>query len=71
MTPVIAEVALARLSRMHFARVMVQAPSASVAAHLRRCCSAMVAAGLEEGLLRRPGRAARGALEGAGGPAPR
>ncbi len=50
-TPVIADVELARLSRVHFARILAQAPTASVAAHLRRCCSAMVAAGLEEGLL--------------------
>jgi hypothetical protein len=50
-TPVIAHVELGRLSRVHFAQVLAQAGSASVAAHLRRCCSAMVAAGLEEGLL--------------------
>jgi hypothetical protein len=49
--PVIAHVELGRLSRVHFAQVLAQAGSASVAAHLRRCCSAMVAAGLEEGLL--------------------
>ncbi len=50
-TPVITDVELARLSRVHFARILAQATTASVAAHLRRCCSAMVAAGLEEGLL--------------------
>ncbi|HWH36091.1 MAG TPA: hypothetical protein VNT56_12330 [Acidimicrobiales bacterium] len=49
--PVIAHVELRRLSRVHFAQVLAQATTASVAAHLRRCCSAMVAAGLEEGLL--------------------
>ena len=50
-SPVIATVELGRLSRVHFGQVLAQAGSASVAAHLRRCCSAMVAAGLEEGLL--------------------
>lgn len=50
-SPVIAGVELRRLSRVDFARVLATAPTASVAAHLRRCVSAMVAAGLEEGLL--------------------
>ena len=49
--PVIAEVELGRLSRLHFGQVLAQATTASVAAHLRRCLSAMVGAGLEEGLL--------------------
>ena len=49
--PVIAEVELRQLSRLHFARVLEAAPTTSVAAHLRRCLTAMVAAGLEEGLL--------------------
>jgi integrase len=50
-SPVIATVELGRLSRLHFAAILAQAPTASVAAHLRRCLSAMVGAGLEEGLL--------------------
>lgn len=50
-TPVIAEVELRQLSRLHFAKVLEAAPTASVASHLRRCLTAMVAAGLEEGLL--------------------
>jgi integrase len=50
-TPVIAEVELRQLSRLHFARVLGAAPTPSVASHLRRCLTAMVAAGLEEGLL--------------------
>ena len=49
--PVIADVELRQLSRLHFARVLGAAPTASVASHLRRCLTAMVAAGLEEGLL--------------------
>ena len=49
--PVIAELELRRLSRLHFARVLGAAPTPSVASHLRRCLTAMVAAGLEEGLL--------------------
>ncbi len=44
-TPVIAGVELCRLSRVHFGRILASAPTASVAAHLRRCCSAMVAPG--------------------------
>ena len=50
-SPVIGGAELRRLSRVDFARVLATAPTASVAAHLRRCVSAMVAAGLEEGLL--------------------
>jgi integrase len=49
--PVIATVELRRLTRDHFAQILAQAATASVAAHLRRCSSAMVAAGLDEGLL--------------------
>ena len=49
--PVIADVELRQLSRSHFARVLGAAPTSSVASHLRRCLTAMVAAGLEEGLL--------------------
>jgi integrase len=49
--PLIATVELRRLTRGHFAQILAQAPTASVAAHLRRCCSAMVAAGLDEGLV--------------------
>ena len=48
---VIAEVELRQLNRLHFARVLGAAPTPSVASHLRRCLTAMVAAGLEEGLL--------------------
>ncbi|MBW3546832.1 MAG: hypothetical protein KY452_01660 [Actinobacteria bacterium] len=36
LTPVIADVELSRLSRVHFAQILAQAPTASVAAHLRR-----------------------------------
>ncbi len=50
-TPVIAEVALRSLTRTHFQAILDRAPTASVAAHLRRCLSAMVACALEEGLL--------------------
>ncbi len=49
--PVIAGVELRRLNRTHFASILERASAASVAAHLRRCLSAMVAAGLEEGLV--------------------
>ncbi|MGH9282350.1 MAG: tyrosine-type recombinase/integrase [Acidimicrobiales bacterium] len=50
-TPVIAEVALRSLTRAHLQAILDEAPTASVAAHLRRCLSAMVAAALEEGLV--------------------
>jgi integrase len=50
-SPVIAEVAVRNLTRAHFQRVLDQAPTASVAAHLRRCLSALVTCGLDEGLL--------------------
>jgi len=49
--PVIDDVGLRQLSRVHFAQVLKAAPTASVASHLRRCLTAMVAAGLEEGLI--------------------
>ena len=49
--PVIAEVTLKDLRRWHFQRILDAAPTASVGEHLRRCVSAMVAAGVEEGLL--------------------
>ncbi|MEA2826822.1 MAG: hypothetical protein QOG43_1261, partial [Actinomycetota bacterium] len=50
-SPVVAAAELGQLSRLHFNAILAQAGSASVAAHLRRCLSAMVGAGLEEGLL--------------------
>jgi integrase len=50
-TPVIAEVAVRNLTRAHLQAVVDRAPTASVAAHLRRCLSALVAVGLDEGLL--------------------
>ena len=59
--PVIAEVELRQLSRSHFARVL-GALTPSVASQLRRCLTAMVAAGLEEAAAGHPGRAAGGAL---------
>jgi hypothetical protein len=49
--PAIGGVELGRLSRLHFNGILAQAPTASVAAHLRRCLSAMVSASLAEGLL--------------------
>ncbi len=49
--PVIAEVTVKDLRPWHFQRILDAAPTASVGEHLRRCLSAMVAAGLEEGLL--------------------
>lgn len=49
--PVIADVAVRDLTRAHLQAVLDGAPTASVAAHLRRCLSALVACGLEEGLL--------------------
>ncbi len=71
-TPVIAGVELRRLSRVHFERILVQAPTASVAAHLRRCCSGhggrRAGGGSPPGP---PGRAAGAALVTAGGGVPR
>ena len=49
--PVIAEVLVRDLRPQHFQRIVDGALTPSVAAHLRTCLSAMVAAGLEEGLL--------------------
>jgi integrase len=49
--PVIGAVACRSLTRLHFQAILDQAPTASVAAHLRRCLSSLVAAGLEEGHL--------------------
>ena len=49
--PVIAEVLVRDLRPQHFQRVVDGALTPSVAAHLRTCLSAMVAAALEEGLL--------------------
>lgn len=49
--PVISQVPLGRLSRVQFQKILDGAPTPSVAAHLRRTLSAMVVAGLEEGLL--------------------
>ncbi len=49
--PVIAEVSVRDLRPFHFQRIIDDAFTRSVAAHLRTCISAMVAAGLEEGML--------------------
>jgi hypothetical protein len=49
--PVIADVPLRSLTRVHLQRVLDQAATPAVAGHLRRCLTAMVAAGLEEGLV--------------------
>ncbi|MGH9149450.1 MAG: tyrosine-type recombinase/integrase [Acidimicrobiales bacterium] len=49
--PVIGAVACRRLSRLDFQAILDQAATASVAAHLRRCLTSLVAAGLEEGHL--------------------
>jgi len=49
--PVISDVLVRDLRPQHFQRVVDGALTPSVAAHLRTCLSAMVAAGLEEGLL--------------------
>jgi hypothetical protein len=49
--PVIADVTLKDLRPWHFQRILDAASTASVGAHLRTCLSAMVSAGLEEGLL--------------------
>ncbi|MGH8542269.1 MAG: hypothetical protein ACREX3_01200 [Gammaproteobacteria bacterium] len=46
-SPVISSVELGRLSRLHLAAIPARPPTASVAAHLRRCPSAMVGAGLD------------------------
>jgi integrase len=49
--PVLAAVPCRRMTRLHLQAVLDQAPTASVAEHLRRCLTALVAAGLEEGHL--------------------
>ena len=49
--PVIAEVTVRSLTRNEFQRVLDRAATPSVADHLRRCLTALVAAGLEEGLV--------------------
>lgn len=49
--PVIADVGTRDLRPFHFQRMLDAALTPAVAAHLRSCLSAMVAAGLEEGLL--------------------
>ncbi|MGH9152551.1 MAG: tyrosine-type recombinase/integrase [Acidimicrobiales bacterium] len=49
--PVVGTVACRRLTRVELQRVLDQAPTASVAQHLRRCLTGVVNAGLEEGHL--------------------
>lgn len=49
--PVIATVPCRELTRIDFQRILDQARTASVAQHLRRCLTGIVAAGLEEGHL--------------------
>lgn len=49
--PAIEAVACRRLTRRDFQAVLDQAPTASVAQHLRRCLTGLVNAGLEEGHL--------------------
>lgn len=49
--PVIAELPVRTLTRAHIQSIIDQARTKSVGDHLRRCVSAMVTAGLEEGLL--------------------
>lgn len=49
--PVIADVLVRDLRPQHFQRIVDSALTPSVAAHLRTCLSAMVAAGLDDGLL--------------------
>ncbi|MHB1446130.1 MAG: tyrosine-type recombinase/integrase [Acidimicrobiales bacterium] len=50
-TPVIGGLRVRSLTRSHFQRILDQAGSATVAAHLRRTLSAMVNVSLDEGLL--------------------
>ncbi len=50
-TPEIGLIACRHLTRNDFQRVLGQAPTASVAQHLRRCLTGIVNAGLDEGLL--------------------
>ncbi|HEX5265444.1 MAG TPA: hypothetical protein VFW24_01605, partial [Acidimicrobiales bacterium] len=49
--PVIGPMECSRLTRVNLQAVVDLAPTPSVAAHLRRCLSALVGAGLEEGYL--------------------
>lgn len=49
--PVIGEIPCRRLTRRHFQRILDTAPTAWVAAHLRRVLTSLVAAALEEGYL--------------------
>ncbi len=49
--PVLGHLPCRRITRLDLQAVVDQAPTASVAQHLRRCLSALVAAGLEEGHL--------------------
>jgi integrase len=49
--PVIGEVPVRRLTRAHMQAIVERAATKSVGEHLYRCVSAMVACGLEEGLL--------------------
>ncbi len=49
--PVLGTVACRRMTRLDFKAVLDQAPTPSVAQHLLRCLTALVAAGLEEGHL--------------------
>jgi integrase len=50
-TPVIGSVECGRLTRADFQRILDRASTRSVADHLRRCLTALVAAGTEEGYL--------------------
>ena len=50
-TPVLGSVECGRLTRADFQRILDRASTRSVADHLRRCLTALVAAGLEEGFL--------------------
>lgn len=50
-TPVIGSVECGGLTRADFQRILERAVTRSVAEHLRRCLTALVAAGLEEGYL--------------------
>jgi integrase len=49
--PLLASVPCRRMTRLDFKAVLDQAPTPSVASHLTRCLTALVAAGLEEGHL--------------------
>ena len=49
--PVLGHLPCRCITRLHLQAVVDQAPTTSVAEHLRRCLSALVAAGLEEGHL--------------------